>query len=367
MTKEFQEYADKLKTEKLFELEEIYQTRLDDYIPIFQKHFRQICETIVHLQNKQELDEISYLEYTLLFTNLIRGDETAEVRVYNDHWYFDPLQHTVGSFDFSFLFAKYKELQTALMSGRKRFAGAVTAQETTAFLLSCASQFYKYIVSAFRFSILPCIQSEPFLSIRRGNEFEINVGEYMAHTEAIYKENRQRTSKETLDWFAQREEFEYAFEDFSGLDFSGADLSEIDLRYSNLSGTTLVGTNFQDSMLFGTRFCHADLQNADLRYCLMHESDFTGADLTNSCFIAAKAFRGVPNYKKWSITGYRSVSFRDANLTNADFTKTQIRDADFTGAMMNGAMIERTLLDQFALSEKQLREINIIDADTSSK
>lgn len=364
MTKEFKEYADKLKTEKLFELEEIYQTRLDDYIPIFQKHFFQLCESIVHLQNKQELNEISYLEYTLLFTNLIQGEETAEVRVYNDHWYFDPLQRIVGSFDFSFLFTKYKELQETLMSSRKRFAGAVTAQDTVAYLLSCASQFYKYVVSSFRFSILPCVQTEPFLSIRRGNEFEINVGEYMAHTEAIYKENRQRTSSETLEWFSMREEYEYAFEDFSGLDFSGADLSEIDLRYSNLSRTTLVGTDFQDSMLFGTRFCHANLQNADLRYCQIHESDFTGADLTNACFTAAKAFRGVPNHAKWSITGYRSVSFRDANLTNADFTKTQIRDADFTGAVMDGAIMERTLSDQFALSEKQLRKIKIIDEDT---
>ena len=65
MTKEFKQYADELKNEKLFELEEIYQTDLDDYIPIFQKHFRQICETIRNLQEKQELYEISYLEYTL--------------------------------------------------------------------------------------------------------------------------------------------------------------------------------------------------------------------------------------------------------------------------------------------------------------
>ena len=363
MTDEFMQYADHLKNEKLFELEEFYQKQLEIYRPDIQKNFNRICTTIVNLQKKQLLGAISYLEYTLLFTNLIRAEETAEVRVYDKNWYFDPNQLIVGSFDFSFLFTKYRELKESLMSARKRFAGAVTAQETTAYLLTCASQFYKYVVSSFRFSILPCVRSEPFLSIQRADEFEINIGEYMGHTEAVYKENRTRTSKETLDWFDMREEFDYAFEDFSGLDFSGADLSEIDLRYADLSNTTLTNTDFQDAMLFGTRFCHANLQNADLRYCQMHEADFTGADLTNACFTAASAYRGVPNHAEWIITGYRSLSFRDANLTNADFSRCDIHDADFTGAVMDGTIIERNRLDQFALSAKQLKTITITDAD----
>lgn len=333
---------------------------MDTYTPNFQTNFCQICETIVNLQSKKKLGEISYLEYTLLFSNLIRKNYTAEVRIYDENWYYDAAQRAVGSFDFSFLFSAYIELWAELMSGRKRFA-KVTAQEATSFLLSCASQFYKYVVSVFRFSILPCIKTEPFLSIRRAAEFEINVGEYMGHTEAIYKENQKRQSKKALDWFRLREEYEYAFEDFSGLDFSGADLSEIDLRYSDLSRTTLIGTDFQDSMLFGTRFCDACLQHADFRYCLLHESDFTGADLSDACFSAAKAYRGVPNHSKWTITGYRSVSFRNANLTNTDFTRTRIQDADFSGAVMNGTIIERKLLDQFSLSPEQIQAVKLVD------
>ena len=360
MTEEFKKYADQLKTQKLFETEELYQNQLDEYIPIFQNHFKNICEAVIKLQKNDALGEISYLEYTLLFTNLIHGKEIAEVRVYDDNWYFDPRQHAVGSFDFSFLFVKYRELWTELMSSRKRFS-KVTAQDTVSFLLSCASQFYKYIVSAFRFSILGCVDTESFLSMRRANEFEINVGEYMAYTEAIYKENRLRNSKDVLDWFAMREEYEYAFEDFTGLDFTGADLSEIDLRYSDLRRTTLVGTNFQDAMLFGTRFSYADLRGADLRYCQLHESDFTGADLTNAQFTAARAYRGVPDYSQWIITGYRSVSFKNANLTNADFTRTRIRDADFTGAVMNGTLMERNQTEHFSLSAQQKKEVKIID------
>lgn len=361
MTEEFMQYANKLKNKKLFEMDEIYQNRINEYIPIFQNHFHQICKTIIKLQKSGELGEISYLEYTFLFTNLMNQKDIAEVRVYDDNWYFDPGQRAVGNFDFAFLFTKYRELWTELMASRKRFVGSVTAQETISFLLSCASQFYKYVVSIFRFSILACVETESFLSISRAKEFEINVGEYMARTEAIYKENRNRTSKDTLDWFRLREEYDYAFEDFTGLDFSGADLSEIDLRYADLRRTTLIGTDFQDSLLYGTRFCYANLQGADFRYSQIHESDFTGANLTNARFSAARAYRGAPDPFKWINIGYRSVSFKNANLTNADFTRTRIFDADFTGAVMDGAMIGRKQSGRFALSSKQKQAVKILD------
>lgn len=359
MTKEFRQYAEELKNKKLFEADEIYQYHLDEYIPIFQNHFKNICETIIKLQRSDNLGGISYLEYTLLYTNLLRKEDTAEVRVYDDNWYFNPGQRAVGNFDFSFLFTKYRELWAELMSSRKRFAKAVTAQETISFLLSCASQFYKYIASAFRFSILSCVETEPFLCVQRADEFEINVGEYMAYTEAIYKENRKRTSKATLDWFSMREEYEYAYEDFTGLDFSGADLSEIDLRYADLRRATLAGTDLQDALLHGARFCQANLRGADLRYCQIHEADFSGADLTNARFTAADAYRGAPDPDKWLNAGYRNANFRNANLTNADFTHSDIYDADFTEAVMNGTMIDHKCLKHFALSEEQKRTIRI--------
>ena len=361
MTEEFYQYASALNTRKLFEMETIYQEHLDDFIPVFQNHFHKICENICRLQAEKEIGEISYLEYTFLFTNLIQKKEIAEVRIYNHNWYFDAGQRIVGSFDYSFVFTKYRELWNEVMSSRKRFAGTVTAQEAISFLLTCASTFYRYVASIFRYSILPCVETEPFVSIQRADEFEINVDEYMAYTEAVYKENRTRTSTDALDWFSLREEFSYAFEDFSGLDFSGADLSEIDLRYSDLRNATLNGTDLQDSLLYGTRFCHANLRGADLRYCQIHEADFSGADLTDACLHATKGYRGVPDTKDWTLTGFRRINFQNANLTRADFSRTKIHDADFTGAIMDGAKFDRSRLHEFAFSPEQKQVIEIMD------
>ena len=246
---------------------------------------------------------------------MLQKKETAEVRVYDNNWYFGDKQQIVNEFDFSVLFTKYHELSSELMAYRKRFAGEASSQEVQSFLFSCIRPFYCYIISIFRYSILPCISKEPFLSIQSTDKFEINIGGYMGYTEAIYKENQNRTSEDSHTWFSLRREFEYAFEDFSGLDFSGADLSEIDLRYSDLRNTKLSGTDFQDSMLFGTRFCNAIMKDADLCYCLVHE---------------------------------------------ADFQRTRIWDADFTGAVMDDALFQQSQLPYFELSPEQMKVINIV-------
>ena len=120
-------------------------------------------------------------------------------------------------------------------------------------------------------------------------------------------------------------------------------------------------------MLFGTRFCHADLKDADLRYCMIHEADFTGANLTNAKFIATEAFAGVPDHIKWKITGYQPVRFCNANLTGADFRRTQIRDADFTGAVMDNAIFLEPQLLYFKLSEKQRQSIQIAGSKSIQK
>ncbi len=359
MTDEYMQRALALKNQKLFETETVYQSCLDKYQCIFQKNFRSICENIVTLQGSGKLGEISYLEYTMLYTSLAQRKWNSQVRVYGVDWYFDSRQMGAGNFDIPFLLTKYQELWNALMTERKRYAGAVSAQDALSFLLASAPQFYKYVAAACRFSILPCIEEGPFRLMQRAERFEINVGEYMARTESIYKENKGITSKNALDWFMQRHEFEYTFECFCGLDFSGADLSKIDLRYSDLRNAKLAGTDFQGSMLFGTRFCNADMQGANLRCCLIHEADFTGANLSNACFTSAKAYSGLPKRPDWITTGYRKVSFRNADLTETDFRECGIQDADFTGAVMDGALFQKEQIMQFALSQEQKQAVRL--------
>ena len=358
MTEEFMQYAQKLKTQKLFETEDFFQASAREHIPQFQNNFRILCEQIGRMQKDGSLGVLSYLEFTLLHTNVILGKDTAEVRVYDDNWYFDSRQRIAGQFDYSFLSVCYRELCSQLLSARKRFAG-IHAHDIRAFLLSSASEFYRYVAAFCRMAILECTATEAFQSLQRADEFEIHAGEYMAYTESVYRENRTKNAKDALKWLSKRLEYDYAYEDFSGLDFTNADLSETDLRYADFRSTILCGADLQEAMLAGTRFHHADMRNADLRYCLLHEADFTGADLSGACFSYAKAYSGISSRKKWMAPGFARTDFTKARLCGADFRKAAIRDAVFQDAVMDGALFFEHQLEQYDLSAAQKKAVCI--------
>lgn len=361
MTEEFMQYAQNLKNDKLLETEYLYHSDLVSYFPHFQKNMSSICENIITLQKNGLLGNISYLEYTLLHTNLMQKKYIAEVRVYHNKWYFDARQCIAGHFDFSSLFVRYHELWEQLSASRKRFPG-VSAQEITAFVLSCASLFYKYVISACRFLILSCIDKEPFLSLQRTDTFEIRAGEYMAYTEPIYTENKKRTAEEALEWLSKRLEYDYTYESFAGLDLSHADLSKASLNYTDFRNAALIGTDFQNARLTGTRFCQADLTGADFRNCVLHEADFRGAQLNGACFASASSFYGIFINLAWTNPGYRCVNFQNADLSHADFRNAYIPGADFTGAVMNGTLLQQDQLRQFFLSPQQKQAVCITDA-----
>lgn len=290
--KKFEMFAKEQKNKKLFETEDFFQKNSEQCIRMFQENFCFVCKKIGKLQQRGALPELYYLKYTLRLTSFVKRDYSVEIRVYDKEWYLDQHQAEVGTFDVSFLFEKFTELWEELLSVRKRYAGKVSSREIEAFMVTALPNFYTYVVLCGRFGISSCIKEESYKEIWKGEDFEINIGEYMGHTEAVHKEKKKKDREYFVDWLKQRLEYEYAFEDLTGMDFSGEDLSEIDFRYSDLSNTVLRGTDLQDSLLFGTRFCGADMERVDLKYCLLYEADFTGANLKDAIFRLANPMQG---------------------------------------------------------------------------
>lgn len=351
MCKDFLSFALELRNKKLLETEHIFQNIKIQLIDKFRLNFLDNCKKICDMQKSNDFLELSYIEYTMLYSNYLNKNYIADIRIYDKDWYLDKKQLSVGTFDVSPLFEKYSELWEELL--KKAYSLKVNPIEVKEFMIDSLQDFYLYVVSICRFGIVECLKDNYFASIRKTDEFEINVGGYMTHTESIYKVNKNKDNKMCSEWFKERLEFEYAFEDFTGLDFSGEDLSEIDFRYSDLRCTDLRNINLQDSMLIGTRFCGADMLNADLRYSMLFEADFTGANLMNAKFISIEADAGIPDDTLWELVGFMGVSFRNANLQNADFTKSSFIGADFTGAAMNGAIFDKKHIEQMNLSEEQ--------------
>jgi len=311
---QFTNQAQTKLNEKLFKTEASFPGEFPRLSAGFKENFRQVCEKIA------ELDDIAYIEYTLLRTSIINKNYTAEVRVYGEDWYFCKNQQAVGEFDVSFLFKHFDDLWGELIDMRKQFTGKVSAADVKEFMMDAAPKFYAYVISLCRFSILDCVERDYFKALKKSPKFEINVGEYMAQTQVVYKENAEKNRGEILEWFADRLNFAYCFEDFSGLDLSGENLSEIDLRYADLRNCELKDVNFIGSNLTGARFCGANLENADFSYSNLYEADFSGANLQNAKFNHVMADSGMFGEVEWQRPGYFGVSFKNADLRGTDFT-----------------------------------------------
>lgn len=359
MEKEFFDYLNQLANQKLFEMDEYFYYHREKYIPEFQHNFKETCQTIENLQKNGQLNHIAYLEYTMLYTNVTQKKYIAEVRVYDDMWYLDKQQKVVGLMDISPYFIKMEELKEELLKERKRYKNRISKSEILEQLVPYFKSFYKYFTSTCRFGILDCIELPEFERINRIDKFEINVGEYMADTEPVYKENQEKDSEDMLIWFKDREEFDYAFEDFVELDFSDEDLSEIDLRYADLRKTNLKHTNLQDALLISTRFCGANLEQADLKYCSLYEADFTGANLEQADFAYAEGDSEIVYDEIWDSVCYRGVSFVNANLRHANFLHGSFLGANFEGADMTESIWSEQQVEKLNLTNEQKNSIII--------
>lgn len=334
-----------LRNESLLKTEALFATQRQAWFAAFSEHFQLICADIVKLQAESFLPAISYMDYTMLYTNFINRRYVAEVWVYGDEWYCDKNQRMAGEYDLSFLFVCFNELWDRLLSERKRYVGKVTAQEVTAFMMRALPDFFSYLINIARFAITDSVDKNPFADIKKNDVFRINTGDYMAGTEPVFTVKKVKNADTLAEWFSERLENEYTFEDYSCLDFSGRSFTFTEFRYSQFRHSRLNNASLEGSALIGASFYRARMENCRLDNCSVYEADFSYATLKNASFAFARGRAGLPNEKEWKHVGFLPVSFRRADLTGASFKHADLTGADFTGAVLTGADFTGAVLD----------------------
>jgi hypothetical protein len=323
----FNELARKLLNEYLFKTESLFLEKKGEWFGIFAEHFRSVCAGLTRMQSDGSLGALSYVEYTMLYTNFINRRYAAEVCVYNEKSYLDKNRRIVGELDISFLFVHFDALWEELLSARKRFVALVTVREISEFMIDALPSFYSYLANIARFA-MPVYEYGKFVrDIAKGDEFMVSVGDYMARTEPVYTETKEKDSEQLADWFSEGLENTYIFGDYSLLDFSGHDFSDVDFRYARFNGCVLNNTSFRNAHLIGVNFSDAQLEGCDFSGASLHEADFTGARLVNAEFTDARGRAGLTDTEVWKFAGFLPVNFTDADLTGANFD-----GADFTEA-----------------------------------
>lgn len=328
-----------LKTESLF------TANKSAWFYALSEHFTSVCTQIQKMQAESILPAISYLEYTMLYTNFVNRRYAAEVWIYGDEYYLDKNQRMICDYDISFLFVYFDKLWDELLTLRKRYAGKVSSQDVKTFMLQILPDFYSYFANTARFAVAECIDSKPFINIVKDEFFMVNIGEYMAETETIFIENKNKDANELTKQFSEQHEKGYRFGDYSGLDFSRRFINYIDLSYSQFRYSNLSYSSLEGSLLMGINFRNTNMEKCCLKYCSIYESDFSNAILKNADFTGSNAKTGLINQNEWRQVGFLPVNFRNADLTGADFTGANLAGADFTGAILTDADFTNAILE----------------------
>ena len=338
MNEDFIKRANIKRNEYLLKTEELFVANKNRWFADFTCYFKDMCYKLRKWQDESAISEVSYLEYTMLYTNFLNRCYTADIFAYGDKSYIDKSQHFVGHYDISDMFVFFDQLWDDLYSMKKQHVGLIPAQEVTNFMMETLHDFYSYLAVIARSAIKECTDKSPLNGIIKNEVFMVNVGDYMFKTETVYAEKKNKNAYKLAGWFSAQLKNKYFFGDYSNLDFSEKAFLSTDFRFACFRGSTLHNTAFDGSTLFGVNFRNANMEGCSLNNCSIHEADFSNAKLKNASFRYARAKAGLANKKYWKYVGFLPANFRNADLTNADFTKADLTGADFTGATLTGTI-----------------------------
>ena len=342
----FMEHVNAKLNESLLRTEELFVENINSWVSGFADHFQNICQKVRKWRDEpDETADVLYLECLMLYTNYIKRQYVADIFVFSDKSYLDKNQQCIGCFDVSFLFVYFDKLWDELILSRKRYQSQVSAQDVTSFMLNALPDFYSYLTCIARVAIRGCTDKKrlcygiknPIADIAKNGRFMVNVGDFMAKTETVYEERKNKDAKKLADWFGKKLRGDYVFGDYSNLDFTGGVFEYIDFRYAWFQDSVLVGANLDGSSLIGTNFRNAKMERCRMDNCSIHEADFSNASLNYASFVNARAKAGLAGEKKWKGPGFLPVSFYCADLMKADFRRAALERADFRKASLKGA------------------------------
>ena len=116
MFKDFDRVAKSLRNEYLLKTESMFFMNLQNWSSVFAVHLDEVFINVHRLQLESAISSISYLEYTMLYTNFINRKYNAELLAFNHESYLDKKQLIIGSLDISFLFIPESVIKKKKMS-----------------------------------------------------------------------------------------------------------------------------------------------------------------------------------------------------------------------------------------------------------
>lgn len=328
--------------------------------------FKLICTEVKKAQDKENKRYISFINYSILRTEILNGRCRCLISAYDSNYYLDANPVEVY-YDASWLFMHINSFYDKMLDISKKFVGKISRVDILKLKFDVLEIYKIYLIMALRNVFENIEDMDEFKEIKKNERFSIQVGEYIDFVESVFL--LDETIKDDVDTKLKLEketELGCKNEYFKNLDISNVRLNEKNLSNTRFIECEIQNSNISHNVMINTSFKNCNMQNVDFEESILWCSNFEGSDLSGSCFcnvnkkiVMDKKMFDIPinkpiNFKKANL---RNCNMSNANLIYSNFIGAKLENTIFLGANLECTKIEKKYQDKLNLSGEQKASI----------
>jgi len=318
----------------LSKLQAYGQIHFDKLIDEFVECFEDYCTKVVKMQEIGIKEPISFINFSVLRTNLLIKKHELRIDAYGEDWYLDRIE-CAGSYDVSKMYRWLDTFADSLEATRKKYMGNLKLEQMQEEIFHESQKYLIFVAEIMRIAIKKAIKTQSYQKMKRNDVFVICIGEYQDQVDILYKEDSTIKDGKAVKRYFEKDSKQndlFTYEICRDLNLSEGNFTDINIMYSSFTKCDFTNANFKDSALFISDFKQSIFKDVSFENVQLLELDFTEATLEN-------------------------VSFKDAKLTNLIFKNATLINVDFEDALIisglsfeDAALIETVIPKEKGLS-----------------
>ena len=314
--------VDQKSFELLSKLDAYGEIHFDSMVDKFVTCFETYCEKVSDMQEMGKKNPITFINFSVLRTNLLVKNHELRIDAYDENWYLDRIE-CLGSYDVSELYRWHNMFADSLEATRKKYMGKLKYSEMQKLIFEESNKYLIFVAELMRVAIKKVVLTESFQKMKRNEVFIISIGEYQDSVDILYKEDSTIKDEKQVRRYLETEKDRdkpFNYEICENLDLSKGKFEGLHLIFSNFSGCNFTDANLKDSTLLMNEFKGTTFKNSNLENSQLFNVDFSGAILENIDFKGSKL---------------KHISFKGATLINVNFDEALLlMQLDFEDATL---------------------------------
>lgn len=359
-------------------LDKFYET---DYVPFISEHFVKLNEFVCNkdaevwndwkkdlqlafhkvctLQEKEQMQEISYIQIVLLRTRILEQDYRLAVYAYDKQWYAGKEYH-IGDLNISAFLKHFDHVYENLQKKAGKYFGKVKKLDIKRLLLEEVTNLLPYLQYVFRSFREEIRQLDGYQEMQKGDLFQIQIGEFYELGATILQVAKKKNEK-LLHKRIRRDEilsgYDFSTLNLDGCQFKGKDISDVNLSFCSIRNGSFKGCNGTGLYLSESKIIHSLFQHV-----ILQESVWKRCDLRDNVFDTCIMYHGYKDVGS-RYPDSRAMRMEDCDLRGTKFVKCVMNGVNFTRTNLEGCSFESCTLENCRFRSEQLVNIKLEKKD----